>query len=132
MPLCANGHGVPVTAAYCSICGAAMQPSTPAAPLPPPTWSPPGWTPGRPATPTGNGTGTAALTLGILSLVVCWPLGILAVIFGAVAIGRCNRGEATNRTSAQWGLGLGIAGTVIGLILATWFLSNFDTSQPLF
>jgi hypothetical protein len=132
MPLCANGHGVPVTAAYCSICGAAMQPSTPAAPLPPPTWGPPGWTPGQPAARTGNGAGTAALTLGILSLVVCWPLGILAVVFGAVAIGRCNRGEATNRGSAQWGLGLGIAGTVIGLILATWFLSNFDTSQPLF
>jgi len=131
MPLCTNGHGVPVTAAYCSICGAAMNVPPTAAPLPPPTWNPPGWSTGRPPN-AGNGLGTAALTLGILSLLICWPTGILAVIFGAQAIGRCNRGEATNRASAQWGLGLGIAGIVLGVLLSMWVLANFDTTQPLF
>lgn len=131
MPLCVNGHGVPVTAAFCSICGAPMGMPAGAALPPPTTWTPPGWDASRPAN-AGNGMGTAALTLGILSLIVCWPLGILAVIFGAQALGRCNRGEATNRASAQWGLGLGIAGTVVGVLLAAWLLANFDTTQPIF
>lgn len=130
MPLCANGHGVPVTAAYCSICGAAMNaPTGPAPTLPPPAYPPMGYVPRA----TGNNTmGLSALICGIVSLIVCWPLGILAVVFGIIGLNKCSRGEATNPGQAKWGIGLGIAGTVIGLSLANWVLNNYDTSQPLF
>ena len=137
MPLCVNGHGVPVTAAYCSICGAAMngpapQPGPPTYLPPPPVGAAP-WSPARTGDPrTGNSMGVTSLVLGILSLAVCWPLGILAVIFGAVGLGRCARGEATNRGQAQWGIGLGIAGTSIGLLLAYWVLSTFGPQGPTF
>jgi hypothetical protein len=35
-------------------------------------------------------------------------LGVLAVVFGGLGVAAANRGEATNRTVAAWGLGLGI------------------------
>jgi hypothetical protein len=63
--------------------------------------------------------GIAALVLGILSLltgVVGLILGALAVIFGGIGIGRANRGEATNKTMAGWGLGLGIAGILLSFV----------------
>lgn len=63
--------------------------------------------------------GIAALVLGILSLltgIFGLILGVLAVIFGSVGVGRANRGEATNKTMAGWGLGLGVAGILISLI----------------
>ena len=64
-----------------------------------------------------NGMGIAALVLGILSLltgVFGMILGGLAIVFGSVGLGRANRGEATNKVMAGWGLGLGIAGAVVG------------------
>lgn len=64
--------------------------------------------------------GIAALVLGIISVITGLlgiVLGTLAVIFGSIGIGRAGRGEATNKAMAGWGLGLGIAGVVIGLIV---------------
>jgi len=62
--------------------------------------------------------GLAALVVAVISLVIAWvPFlgllgglgGLVAVVLGAVALGRANRGEATNRGTA-------IAGIVIGVI----------------
>jgi hypothetical protein len=69
--------------------------------------------PARPVGPS-NRSGTAGFVLGILGAVFCWVpvfgfvLGILAVVFGGLGVAAANRGEATNRTVAAWGLGLGI------------------------
>lgn len=69
--------------------------------------------PARPLGPS-NQSGTAGFVLGILGAVFCWvPVfgfvaGVLAVVFGGLGVAAANRGEATNRTVAAWGLGLGI------------------------
>jgi hypothetical protein len=61
-----------------------------------------------------NRLGTAGFVLGVLGAVFCWVpvlgfvLGVLAVVFGGLGVAAGNRGEATNRTVAAWGLGLGI------------------------
>lgn len=81
---------------------------------------PPGY--GWPAMPMApaNGMGVAALVLGIVSaaLFCLWPLaivlGILAIIFGAIARGRARRGEATNPGQALAGIICGAAGIVLG------------------
>jgi hypothetical protein len=64
-----------------------------------------------------NGLGAAALVCGIVAVVLSfipvinwftWPLGVLAVVFGAVGWGRANKGQATNKSMAIAGLVLGI------------------------
>ncbi|WP_156037732.1 DUF4190 domain-containing protein, partial [Glycomyces tenuis] len=64
-----------------------------------------------------NGLGTAALVCGIVALALAlipalnlftWPLGVLAIVFGAVGWGRVNKGQATNKGQAITGLVLGI------------------------
>jgi Domain of unknown function (DUF4190) len=73
-----------------------------------------------------NGTGTAALVLGVLALVLVLLLifsplgalcGLLAVIFGIVGIVRANRREADNRGQAVAGLVTG----GLALLLGIWF-----------
>ena len=39
----------------------------------------------------------------------------MAVIFGVIGIKRSNRGEASNKTIALWGMWLGIAGIAISV-----------------
>ncbi|MGW2629965.1 DUF4190 domain-containing protein [Streptomyces chattanoogensis] len=70
-----------------------------------------------------NGLGVAALVLGIIGalsgipMVLFWlagPLGLLALIFGIVGMGRAKKGQATNK-------GVAVTGTILGalaLILA--------------
>jgi hypothetical protein len=73
--------------------------------------------------PPRNGIGTAALVCGIIAVVLSWTvyvgiiLGILAICFGGVGIGRSTRGEATNRSSALAGLILGIVAIALLVIL---------------
>ena len=57
--------------------------------------------------PPQNGMGTAALVLGIIALFTPFLVATLAVIFGYIGLGKCNRGEATNRGMALWGIWLG-------------------------
>jgi len=85
-----------------------------------------------------NGMGTAALVLGILSVVFVlaggqtsiltgWEpvvLGVLAIIFGSIGIGRVRRGEATNRSSALAGLLLGVVGLAVFLISSVFWVEN--------
>ncbi|GAB3993713.1 hypothetical protein GCM10029992_06110 [Glycomyces albus] len=40
--------------------------------------------------------------------VFTWPLGVLAIVFGAVGWSRANRAQATNKNAAITGLVLGI------------------------
>ncbi len=70
-----------------------------------------------------NGLGTAAMVIGIVSVVgFCLYglniiLGILALIFGIIGLGRAKRGEATNRGMALAGVILGSVGIVVGAAL---------------
>lgn len=81
---------------------------------------PPGW--GQPIAPR-NGIGTAALVCGILAIILDVTvyggliLGILAIIFGGVGLGRTKRGEATNRGAAMAGLVMGIIALALLLVL---------------
>ncbi|PCG86175.1 hypothetical protein CIB93_10625 [Streptomyces sp. WZ.A104] len=79
---------------------------------------PAGWAPAP-----SNGLGTAAMVLGIVSVVgfclygINIILGILALIFGIIGLGRAKRGEATNRGMAIAGIILGSIGMVLGSVI---------------
>ncbi|RLU80613.1 hypothetical protein CTZ27_34485 [Streptomyces griseocarneus] len=76
-----------------------------------------------------NGAGIAALVLGLIGASIAgvpflfWAgaiLGVLAVVFGVVGIGRARNGAATNKTMAIVGTvfgGLACALAVVGLLL---------------
>ncbi len=71
--------------------------------------------------PARNGLGTAALVLGIVSL-VAWllplvglPVAVVGIVLGFLARGRVARGEATNGGAARWGLVLSVIGLVLTL-----------------
>ncbi|QES49242.1 hypothetical protein DEJ50_16960 [Streptomyces venezuelae] len=87
--------------------------------------------------PTGIGTAAAVLgTLGLMALVMtpvllpaslaAPPLGIAAVVCGAVARGRARRNLATGpatgtaTTTANLGIGLGITAFVVPVLFLTW------------
>ncbi len=70
-----------------------------------------------------NGLGTAALVLGISAIPgalllpqLFYVVAVLAIIFGGIGLSRAKKGSADNGTASGWGLGLGIAGFVLGLI----------------
>lgn len=78
-----------------------------------------------------NGLGTAALVLGILSIVPLALLlvpAVLAIVFGAVGRRRVRRGEATNGGAALAGIICGSVGLVLGVLgvvgLTLLFTSN--------
>ena len=84
-----------------------------------------------------NGMGTAALIVGIISLLLFWlwfaaiPLGLAAIVLGIVGRHRAKRGEATNKGMATAGTVLGglaivVAGALVALGVA--FL-NSDTGK---
>lgn len=115
---------------------AAYQPAAPAYPAPAPAYpaSYPPPAPGYPLQPGGfgtaprNGLGTAALVLGIIGVVLCWipvtgwALGILAIIFGGVGMGRAKSGEATNKSAAVAGLILGAVALAIWVIVLVYVI----------
>ncbi|GAA2441155.1 hypothetical protein GCM10010421_34810 [Streptomyces glaucus] len=81
-----------------------------------------GWA-GMPMAPQ-NGTGIAAMVLGILSCclfcmygVVSVVLGILAVVFGIKGRKKAEQGLADNHGQAQAGLIMGVIGLVLGVIV---------------
>lgn len=89
--------------------------SVPPPPPPPPAYNTQGSLRGQEPR---NGLGTAALVCGIAAIVLSfipflntftWPLGVLAIVFGAVGWSRANKGLATNKPIAITGLVLGIA-----------------------
>jgi Domain of unknown function (DUF4190) len=89
----------------------------------------PGYPPSLPA-----GMATAALVLGIVALVLCWTgfggilLGLLAVVFGTIAVLRARRGQGGGQGRAIAGLVTGGLGLVLGAVfLFVWI--NFFTSS---
>lgn len=99
----------------------------PATGLPPQTYPAPYYAAPQPQ----NGLGTAALVLGIIGAALffaIWPpviLGVLAIVFGAVGLGRVKRGAATNRGVAMAGLVLGIVAVVAPLVIVLVSLAIF-------
>lgn len=94
---------------------------------------------GAPARTGRNGLGTAALVVGIISIVTCWVwyvggvLAILAIVFGMIGRQRAARGEATNRGGATAGLVTGIIGLVatIAVTIALVAFINSPTGKCL-
>jgi hypothetical protein len=92
---------------------------------------------GAPARTGRNGMGTAALVLGILSIVTCWLwyvggiLAILAIVFGVIGRQRAARGEASNRGSATAGLVTGVVGlvAVVAIVIAAVAFLNSPTGK---
>ena len=65
----------------------------------------------------------AALVLGIIAIPgalllprLFYVVAILAIFFGGIGLSRAKRGTADNGCAIGWGLGLGIAGFVPGII----------------
>lgn len=120
--------------------GAAPQPGhgySPAGPVGPV----PGWAP-LPPPPQTSGICTAAMVLGIVSMVLVTTFygAVLAVVIGPVAIGlgvaarrRIKRGEAYGSGQATAGLVLGVVSFVISAViiaLGAWFFLNIDRFGP--
>ncbi|WP_421111391.1 DUF4190 domain-containing protein, partial [Streptomyces sp. NEAU-S77] len=95
-----------------------------------------GWQPGGTYLP-DNGTGTAALVLGIIGLVFFASvvlgiiLGVLAIIFGVLGRAKAGRGEATNGGSALAGLILGATAVLAGVVMIFVYVAaaNDDSSD---
>lgn len=84
----------------------------------------PGMPPPFPQQPR-NGLGVAALVIGIVGVLIAlvpfmfWLgaiLGLLALIFGIIGMGKANKGEATNKGSALTGVITGALAIVISIV----------------
>jgi hypothetical protein len=88
--------------------------------------------PPSPAPPSTSGLAVAALVLGILALLSFWlapvgiVLGVLAVLFGAMAMGRTKEGGQGGRGMAIAGLVTGIVGLVGALLMLTVFVKGIQ------
>ena len=118
----------------------APPPATPyGAPPPPPAYgAAPGYgTPGyglpRPGNPTPgpayggygapeNGQGTTALVTGILGLLCCGLLSIVAIVTGRRGMALADEGRADNRGTAQAGMVLGWVGVGLWLVGVVGYL----------
>ena len=80
-----------------------------------------------PTTPVANGLATAGLVVGVLGVVLFWfpgvgfILAILAVVFGALGIGRANLG-AGGKGQAVAALVLGVIGIILPLLVLSAIL----------
>lgn len=63
-----------------------------------------------------NGCGDAALVFGILAIVLGPLWALVAIPCGAVGVDNANKGVATNKPSAQWGMWLGVASIILWTI----------------
>ena len=83
-----------------------------------------------------NGMGLASLIVAVVSLLIAWiPFlgllgglgGLIAVVLGAIGVGRANRGEATNRGTAIAGIVIGVL--AILLAIASTLFGSFLLSE---
>ena len=91
-----------------------------------------------------NGVGVAALVVGVVSLVlavlviffpIAGVLAIIAIILGAVGMGRASRGVADNRGQALAGLITGLLALLIaiglGIAVGSFFINNANDFRKL-
>jgi hypothetical protein len=80
-----------------------------------------------------NGVGTAALVVGIVSLVLAVlvifallaiPLGIIAAILGGIGMSRASKGQADNRGQALTGLITGVLSIVVAVAIGISFVGQ--------
>jgi uncharacterized membrane protein HdeD (DUF308 family) len=85
-----------------------------------------------------NGAGTAALVVGIVSLVLAVlvifavlaiPLGIIAAILGGIGMSRARKGEADNRGHALTGLITGLLSIVVAVVIGISFVALIADHQ---
>ena len=85
-----------------------------------------------------NGAGTAALVIGVVSLVLAvlvlfaplaLPLGLLAAILGGIGMARASRGEADNRAHAVAGLVTGVLSILLAIVIGIGFVGFFVEHQ---
>ena len=63
------------------------------------------------------------MVLGIISVVLCWIwflggiLALLAIVFGALALGKAKRANGTGKGAAMAGLILGIIGLALAIVI---------------
>jgi len=78
-----------------------------------------------------NGAGTAALVVGVVSLVLAVlvifallaiPLGIIAAILGGIGMSRASKGQADNRGHAVTGLVTGLLAIVVAVAIGISFV----------
>ena len=78
-----------------------------------------------------NGAGTAALVIGVVSLVLAVlvifavlaiPLGIIAAILGGIGMSRASKGQADNRGHALSGLITGLLAIVVAFAIGISFV----------
>jgi hypothetical protein len=86
-----------------------------AAPVPQPYGAAPAAGYGGYAAP-NNGQGTIALVTGILGLLCCGLLSIVAIVTGRKGVALADAGQANNRGVAQAGYVLGIIGVILWVI----------------
>jgi hypothetical protein len=112
-----------------SIPSAAWAPPAPVpAPTPSAPWAPPGTIGPAPRQRT-SGFAVTALVLGLTSFCTFMVTGVLAVIFGNIALGRIARAEGYEK-----GRGMAIAGIVLGWVsiavlaglAVAWFSYNLS------
>jgi hypothetical protein len=81
--------------------------------------------------PNRSGKATAALVLGILSIVFCWltvldVFVILAVIFGLIALTETRNGRIGGRGMATAGIACAVVGAILAAIIAVKLFSAVD------
>jgi hypothetical protein len=118
-------------------------PYTPLPSYPPGTYAPPPYAvvPGQPYAPQRSGKAIAGMWLGITSIVpgilMTWVgilLGLLGIIFSAIALGDIRRAAAQfpdapppdGKTRAQIGIALSIVGVILSTIFLIYLLNNLD------
>lgn len=75
-----------------------------------------------------KGLAIAGFALGIISIFIFPILGILSIIFGAIAIGTNENSEPWNKAVWQYenkALGFGRSSLIIGIIDVIWMFINY-------
>ena len=75
-----------------------------------------------------KGLAIAGFTIGIISLFIFPILGILSIVFGAIAIGTNDNNESWNKSIWQYenkALGFGRSSLIIGIADILWLFINY-------
>lgn len=95
-------------------------------PPPPGQYPPQGGQYGQYQQPPGKGLAITALVLGIIALLLSWTVfggigfGVLAVLFGIIALVKVRSGSAGGGVMAGFGLALGLLAFVIAVLVGAF------------